>query len=138
MHAIEKLLAKAAGKEAVTTGEIVNCAVDMAGINDLYLQTVRSFYEMGGTRVHAPDKLIVFLDHYAPASSIMQAENLILSTDAAIPMLHERVIQGEAADIRDAVRDPRERTLIKASLPLRLSSALMVKVALSAHGCGMR
>lgn len=44
--------------------------------------------------------------------AIMQVENRILATDAAIPMLHERVIQGEAADIRDAVRDPRERTLI--------------------------
>ena len=75
MHALEKIMAKAAGKAAVSTGEIVNCKVDMAGINDLYLQTLRSFYEMGGTRVHAPDKLIVFLDHYAPASSIMQAEN---------------------------------------------------------------
>ena len=45
----------------------------------------------------------------------MQAENLILATDAAIPMLHERVIQGEDANVRDAVRDPRERTLINAA-----------------------
>jgi len=51
----------------------------------------------------------------ARREAIMQAENLILATDAAIPMLHERVIQGEAADIRDAVRDPRERTLINAA-----------------------
>lgn len=51
----------------------------------------------------------------ARREAIMRAENLILSTDAAIPMLHERVIQGEAADIRDAVRDPRERTLINAA-----------------------
>lgn len=75
MHAIEKILAKAAGKEFVTTGEIVNCQVDMAGINDLYLQTLRSFFEMGGKRVYAPDKVIVFLDHYAPASTITQADN---------------------------------------------------------------
>jgi len=47
--------------------------------------------------------------------AIMHAENLILATDAAIPMLHERVIQGEATDLRDAVRDPRERTLINAA-----------------------
>ena len=31
MHAIEKILARAAGKATVTTGEIVNCKVDMAG-----------------------------------------------------------------------------------------------------------
>lgn len=75
MHALEKILARAANKSSVTTGEIVNCRVDLAGINDLYLQTVRSFAEMGGRRIHAPDRLVVFFDHYAPASTIAQAEN---------------------------------------------------------------
>jgi homoaconitate hydratase family protein len=75
MHAIEKILAKAAGKSAVATGEIINCKVDLAGINDLYLQTIRSFREMGGKRVHDPKKVVVFLDHYAPASTITQADN---------------------------------------------------------------
>ncbi len=75
MHAIEKILAKAADEDKVTTGEIVNCRVDLAEINDLYLQTVRSFYEMGGAVVHDPGELTVILDHYAPASTIQQAEN---------------------------------------------------------------
>ena len=74
-HAIHKLLAKKAGVETVITGEIVNCEVDMAGINDLYLQTIRSFFEMGGTKVHDPNRVIMFLDHYAPASTITQAQN---------------------------------------------------------------
>lgn len=75
MHAIEKILAKAAGRTQVATGEIVNCKVDLAGINDLYLQTLRSFFEMGGKKVYDPSKIIVFLDHYAPASTITQADN---------------------------------------------------------------
>ncbi|MBP2628744.1 MAG: 3-isopropylmalate dehydratase large subunit [Firmicutes bacterium] len=75
MHAIEKLLAKKAGKETVSTGEIVNCSIDLAGINDLYLQTVRSFFEMGGKKVHDPSKIIMFFDHYSPPSTIMQADN---------------------------------------------------------------
>ncbi|MTI57625.1 MAG: 3-isopropylmalate dehydratase large subunit [Geosporobacter ferrireducens] len=75
MHALEKILAKAAKKDSVRAGEIVNCEVDMAGVNDLYLQTIRSFYEMGGEKVFAPQKTIVFLDHYAPASTIIQADN---------------------------------------------------------------
>ncbi|MDF1489155.1 ABC transporter substrate-binding protein [Tessaracoccus caeni] len=44
--------------------------------------------------------------------AIMMAEAAILSRDAAIPMLHERVIQGEAAGVSGVDRDPRERTLI--------------------------
>ena len=75
MHAIEKLLAEKAGKASVTTGEIVNCDVDLAGINDLYYQTVKSFYEMGGTKVYDPDKVVLFFDHYAPCATIKQAEN---------------------------------------------------------------
>jgi 3-isopropylmalate/(R)-2-methylmalate dehydratase large subunit len=75
MHALEKILAKAAKRKSVKAGDIVNCQVDMAGINDLYLQTIQSFYEMKGKRVFAPQKIIVFLDHYAPASTIMQADN---------------------------------------------------------------
>ena len=47
MHAIEKIFAKHAGKSTVETGEIVMAKVDFAEINDLYLQTVYSFYEMG-------------------------------------------------------------------------------------------
>jgi 3-isopropylmalate/(R)-2-methylmalate dehydratase large subunit len=75
MHAIEKLLAKKAGKKSVQSGEIINCEIDLAGINDLYLQTLRSFHEMGGVKVHEPSRVMMFLDHYAPASTIMQAQN---------------------------------------------------------------
>lgn len=75
MHAIEKILARAAGKQAVTTGEIVNCKIDLAGINDLYLQTLRSFAEMGGKKVRDPRAIVMFMDHYAPAATIAQAEN---------------------------------------------------------------
>ena len=75
MHAIEKILARAAGRDSVTTGQILNCRVDLAEVNDLYPQTILSFHEMGGKRVYSPDRLTFILDHYAPASSIQQAEN---------------------------------------------------------------
>ena len=75
MHAIEKILAKAAGQDLVSTGQIVNCRVDLAEVNDLYPQAIFSFYEMGAKKVHSPDGLTFIFDHYAPASSIHQAEN---------------------------------------------------------------
>ncbi|MCZ2839426.1 ABC transporter substrate-binding protein [Modestobacter sp. VKM Ac-2985] len=46
--------------------------------------------------------------------AVIAAEQAILDTGAAVPMLHERVIQGEAAGVSGAVRDPRERALITA------------------------
>ncbi|MGK2887210.1 MAG: ABC transporter substrate-binding protein [Rhodococcus sp. (in: high G+C Gram-positive bacteria)] len=48
----------------------------------------------------------------ARRAAILEAEKLILEKDAAVPMLHERVIQGESAGIIDVARDPRERILI--------------------------
>jgi 3-isopropylmalate/(R)-2-methylmalate dehydratase large subunit len=75
MHAVEKILARAAGQDSVSTGQIVNCRVDLAEVNDLYPQTIFSFHEMGGKQVHSPDRITFILDHYAPASSIHQAEN---------------------------------------------------------------
>lgn len=75
MHALEKILAYHAGLEKVSTGEIVNCKVDVAGINDLYPQSMYSFREIGGTKVAVPDNVVIFLDHYAPASTVKQAQN---------------------------------------------------------------
>ncbi|MFT4235730.1 MAG: ABC transporter substrate-binding protein [Microbacterium sp.] len=48
----------------------------------------------------------------ARRAAIMRAEAAILSRNVVIPMLHERVIQGEAAGVTGVDRDPRERTLI--------------------------
>ncbi|MEE2037482.1 ABC transporter substrate-binding protein [Nocardiopsis sp. CT-R113] len=45
-------------------------------------------------------------------TAILEAEAAVLDTDAAIPMLHERVIQGDAAGVVDSAKDPRERLLV--------------------------
>ena len=75
MHAIEKILAKNAGKDRVETGEIVTAKVDFAEINDLYLQTVYSFYEMGGEKVWDNTRCAFCFDHYAPCPDIKSASN---------------------------------------------------------------
>ncbi|MGW0735265.1 ABC transporter substrate-binding protein [Streptomyces sp. NPDC002851] len=45
-------------------------------------------------------------------SAILDAETAVLNTDAAIPMLHERVIQGDATRVVGSAKDPRERELV--------------------------
>ncbi len=74
MHAIEKILAKNSGRDKVETGEIVMAKVDFAEINDLYLQTVYSFYEMDGEKVWDKDRAAFVFDHYAPAPTIASAQ----------------------------------------------------------------
>ena len=75
MHAIEKIFAKNAGKKTVETGEIVMAKVDFAEINDLYLQTVYSFYEMGGEKVWDNTRCAFVFDPYAPCPTIKSAQN---------------------------------------------------------------
>ncbi|WP_338783321.1 ABC transporter substrate-binding protein [Streptomyces sp. DG1A-41] len=50
----------------------------------------------------------------ARRAAVIAAEAAVLGTDAAVPMLHERVIQGDAAHVVDAAHDPRERELVTA------------------------
>lgn len=75
MHAIEKILAKNSGRERVSPGEIVTAKIDFAEINDLYLQTIYSFYEMGGKKVWDNTRAAFVFDHYAPAPTIKSAAN---------------------------------------------------------------
>ncbi len=75
MHALEKILAKNAGKDVVMTGEIVTAKVDFAEINDLYLQTIYSFEEMGGTKVWDKERAAFVFDHYAPCPDIQSSAN---------------------------------------------------------------
>lgn len=75
MHAIEKILAKNSGKASVSPGEIVTAKIDFAEINDLYLQTIYSFYEMGGREVWDNTRAAFVFDHYAPAPTIKSAAN---------------------------------------------------------------
>lgn len=75
MHAIQKILAKHCGRDVVTPGEIITCKVDLCEVNDLYLQVIESFKEMGGEKVFDPNKVTFILDHYAPAPTIKSAMN---------------------------------------------------------------
>ncbi|MEU5220459.1 ABC transporter substrate-binding protein [Streptomyces sp. NPDC020807] len=44
--------------------------------------------------------------------AVVAAEAAVLATDAAVPMLHERVVQGGSTRVVDAAHDPRERELV--------------------------
>lgn len=55
-------------------------------------------------------------------AAISAAESLILSRDAAVPLLHERVIQGESTRVGGVERDPRERALVTSRTRLAAST----------------
>ncbi|MET9761650.1 ABC transporter substrate-binding protein [Streptomyces sp. NPDC006372] len=55
----------------------------------------------------------------ARRKAVVKAEAAVLARDAAVPMLHERVIQGDAAGVVGAAHDPRERELVTADTYVR-------------------
>lgn len=59
-------LSRNSGKPQAHVDEIVTAKVDFAEINDLYLQTIYSFYEMGGEKVWDSECAAFVFDHYAP------------------------------------------------------------------------
>ncbi len=73
MHALEKILAKASGNIKVQSGDFVTVNVDVAGINDLYLQVIKSFNDIGTLKVWDSSKVVFFFDHFAPAPTIRSA-----------------------------------------------------------------
>src|SRR5665648_1005165 len=75
MHPLYQILARAADREHIKPGEFIVAKVDLAEINDLYLQVLLSFKEMGGDKVWNPQKITFVMDHYAPAPTIKAAEN---------------------------------------------------------------
>lgn len=70
----EKILARASGREEVRAGEIVKADVDVAMMPDL--TTILSFHAMKGMgveKVWDSEKVVIFLDHVAPATTIQAA-----------------------------------------------------------------
>jgi 3-isopropylmalate/(R)-2-methylmalate dehydratase large subunit len=63
----EKLVARAAGRSAVTPGEIVTCKVDLAMMHDSGgPRRVQPMLERLGAKVWDPSKVVVITDHYLP------------------------------------------------------------------------
>jgi 3-isopropylmalate/(R)-2-methylmalate dehydratase large subunit len=74
MTVSEKILARASGNEGVNAGEIVKVEVDVAMMPDLTsILAVKAMKAMGRERVWDREKVVVLLDHVAPASTLMAA-----------------------------------------------------------------
>jgi 3-isopropylmalate/(R)-2-methylmalate dehydratase large subunit len=75
MTMTEKILARAAGRDSVEPGEIVEIAVDLVMTNDITAPlSIREFKKTGLERVFDPEKVVLVPDHFVPAKDIKSAE----------------------------------------------------------------
>jgi 3-isopropylmalate/(R)-2-methylmalate dehydratase large subunit len=65
----EKVLARASGLPSVVPGQIVDGNVDLAMMHEQGAQTVGPFHDMGAKKVWDPDRVVIAIDHWVPAST---------------------------------------------------------------------
>jgi 3-isopropylmalate/(R)-2-methylmalate dehydratase large subunit len=76
----QKIIARAAGRDSVTVGEVVTCAVDLAMMHDSGgPRRVKPILEKLGAKVWDPDKVVLITDHFVPAVDAMSAAILDLT-----------------------------------------------------------
>ncbi len=74
---VEKIFSRKCGRD-IRAGEVVMAPVDGAMIHDITGPlAIRKFYEMGGSKVFDPERVIMLFDHQIPADSIPAAEHHI-------------------------------------------------------------
>jgi 3-isopropylmalate/(R)-2-methylmalate dehydratase large subunit len=69
MTLAEKILARAGDVERVVPGQIVEGKVDLAMMHEQGAQTVGPFHEMGAKEVWDPERVVIAIDHWVPAST---------------------------------------------------------------------
>lgn len=76
MNCIEKILAAHAGKQTVSPGDIIEVELDYVMSNDACTVLAIDVFqnELKAKKVFDPEKVIMFMDHYTPSSSIEAAK----------------------------------------------------------------
>ncbi|MCI4355201.1 MAG: 3-isopropylmalate dehydratase large subunit [Thermoplasmata archaeon] len=65
----EKILARVSGVDGVVPGQIVEGRVDLAMMHEQGAQTVEPFRAMGAENVWDPERVVIAIDHWVPAST---------------------------------------------------------------------
>jgi 3-isopropylmalate/(R)-2-methylmalate dehydratase large subunit len=69
MTLVEKILARASGRESVSPDQVVVARVDLALSHENADLVRKSFRDIGVKRVWDPDRIVIILDHRVPAES---------------------------------------------------------------------
>jgi 3-isopropylmalate/(R)-2-methylmalate dehydratase large subunit len=106
----EKALARASGRSYVAAGEIVTIQPDVLLSHDNSAAIIQLFHQMGGTRLFAPTRHVIVLDHAAPAPTTLHAENHKL--------IREFVLEQELEHFFDIGRGICHQVLVEEGLSL--------------------
>ena len=75
MTTVEKILAKHAGLDSVTPGQLIEAQVDLVLANDITAPiAIREFRDAGAKKVFDREKIVLVPDHFTPNKDIASAE----------------------------------------------------------------
>ncbi len=85
MTMTQKIMAKHAGKEIVTAGELIEAELDLVLGNDITAPVaLKEFEKMGAKNVFHKDKVALVPDHFTPNKDIKSAENCKILREFAV------------------------------------------------------
>lgn len=97
MTMAEKILARVAGREKVTSGDFIWAKVDTAMMDDLLgpRVVIADNIKKLGDKIWDKEKVVIISDHYSPAATISQAEILKFTRDWARQYGISRYFEGQ-------------------------------------------
>jgi len=137
MTITEKILARHAGLEQVTPGQIIEVDVDLLMINDVSGPlAVQAFKSTGRDRVFDPSRLVIVLDHYVPNKDVAAAEQAAFLTNFAKEMEIKYFYKLGQSGIEHVLL-PDEGLIMPGDLVIGADSHTVTYGALSAFATGM-
>lgn len=137
MNITEKILARHAGKESVSPGELIEVDIDLALANDITAPlAIRVFDELGTGKVFDRKKIALVPDHFVPNKDIPSAEQAKFMKEFA--RLHDIHYYFEAGDAGiEHVILPEKGIVVPGDLVIGADSHTCTYGALGAFSTGM-
>ncbi len=137
MTVTEKILARHAGKDSVSPGELIEVDIDLALANDITAPlAIRVFDELGTGKVFDREKIALVPDHFVPNKDIPSAEQAKVMKDFA--RLHDIKHYFEAGEAGiEHVILPEKGIVLPGDLVIGADSHTCTYGALGAFSTGM-
>ncbi len=100
----QKILQKHSEQEITEAGQIIRCKVSLVLANDITAPlAVKSFREMGATRVFDKDKVVFVMDHFTPQKDIESANQVTVSRQFAMEQGLTHYYEGGESGVEHAL-----------------------------------
>ncbi|MEE8575005.1 MAG: aconitase family protein, partial [Thermodesulfobacteriota bacterium] len=136
MTITEKILAKHAGKKAVSPGELINAKVDIALGNDITAPiAIKEFRKIGAKKVFSRSRVVLVPDHFTPNKDVASAEQCKILRDFAREQKLTHYYEGGEVGIEHALL-PEKGIVVSGDVVIGADSHTCTYGALGAFSTG--